>query len=108
MLSTKSGDQQARAELLCKLLAVSGEKAYLLKYGVDRDAYFIPMVPVTDAEIGEWSGTLKPAPTPVVMGPLRLLPLVLEAGCQPGAVPVAYRDPAAGGWTASVAVWRFK
>lgn len=108
MLSNKSGDQQARAELLGKFLAVTGEKAYMLKHGSDRATYFMIMIPVSDDEAAEWSKTLKIKPEVISMGKLKLVPLQLEAKAELGTIDKKLYDLDTGGWTSTVGLMRFK
>ena len=106
-LSKKSGDQQARAELLGKLLLAGGDKPYLLKHGLDRDANHLVLVPVSEEEAKQWAGPLKAPPTVITMGALKLMPLPLEAGAAIGSIEKRLYD-AANGWTATIAVARLK
>ena len=103
-----SGDQQARAELLGKLLIAIGEKPYLLKHGEKQTVYYLVMVPVKDEELPEWAKTLGAAPQVIPFGPLKLMPLPLENDLKAGSIEKRLYDPAAGGWSATVAVMRFK
>jgi len=107
-LSEASGDQQARAELLGKLLIASGEKPYLLKHGEDRSAYYLVMLPVKDDEIPEWTKNLGAAPQVITFGALKLMPLPLEKDLKAGSIEKRLYDPAGGGWSATIAVMRFK
>jgi hypothetical protein len=108
VLSNKSGDQQARAELLGKLLVAAGEKAYMLKHGSDKDTYFMIMVPVPETEAAEWAASLKRKPVVISMGKLKLIPLPLEGKAGIGSIEKTLYDPDAGGWTSTVALMRFK
>ena len=103
-----SGDQQARAELLGKLMIAIGERPYLLKHGEDKAAYYLVMVPVKDAEVPELTGALGAAPQIIPFGPLKLMPLPLEKELKAGSLEKRLYDPAAGGWSATIAVMRFK
>ena len=106
-LGTKSGDQQARTELLGKLLNAAGEPAYFLTHGTDRTSTCLILVRATDEEVKQWADTLKPAPQAIRMGPLQLVPLPLERGAALGTVDAKLYDPQ-NGWTATVAVMRFR
>jgi hypothetical protein len=67
------------------------------------------MVRVTDDEVKEWAGQLKSTPTVVPVGASKLIPLQLEKGSAVGAIDSKYYDPAPGkGWTATIAITRFK
>ena len=103
-----SGDQQARAELLGKLLIAIGEQPCLLKHGEGQAAYYLVMVPVKDAEVPEWAKILGAAPQVIPFGPLRLMPLPLEKDLPAGSLEKRLYDPTAGGWSATIAVMRFK
>jgi hypothetical protein len=107
-LSNKSGDQQARAELLASLLLSAGEKPYLLKHGQDRDAYYLVLVPISEEEAKPWAEKTKPPPVVLTLGALKLMPLQLEDGVSAGSIEPRLYDPAGGGWTATIAVRRFK
>ena len=107
-MGDKKGDQQARAELLGKLLIAIEQKPYLIKHGTGTEAYFMIALPVTDAEVKTWTEALKAAPTVISMGPLKLVTLQLEQGSAVGTVDKKYYDPADGGWTDTVSVMRFK
>ena len=107
-MSNKNGDQQARAELLGKLLVAAGEKVYMLKHGSDKDTYFMVMVPVPEAEAVEWAKSLKSKPIIINMGKLKLAPLPLEEKAVMGSVGKTLYDPDTGGWTSTVALMRFK
>ena len=108
MLSNKSGDQQARAELLGKLLVTSGEKVYMLKHGSGKEIYYMVMVPVSDEEAAEWAKTLKAKPEVINMGKLKLVPLQLEAKAEIGSIDKKLYDPDTGGWTSTAGLMRFK
>ncbi|MDD5677442.1 MAG: hypothetical protein PHW60_05545 [Kiritimatiellae bacterium] len=103
-----SGDQQARAELLAKLLVASGERPYLLKHGEGKTTYQLIMVPMKDEELPEWTKTLGSTPLVIPFGPLKLMPLPLEKNLKAGSLEKRLYDPAAGGWSATIAVMRFK
>ena len=85
-----------------------GEKVYLAKHGTGNDEYFLPMVAVTEDELKAWSAQLKPPPTAISMGQRKLLPLQLETGAAPGTLEARLYDPTVNGWTATVAISRFK
>ena len=88
MLSSKEGDEQARAELLGKLLADEGEKPYLLMHGAGRTTRCLILAPVSTEEIGVLkSGPLDP--TIITFANKILLPLQLK-----GREPVGFVDPA--------------
>jgi hypothetical protein len=106
-LGEASGDQQARAELLGKLLLAIGEKPYLLKHGEKQAVYYLVMVPVKDEEAPEWTKTLGGAPQVITFGPLKLMSLQLEKDVKPGSIEKRLYDPAVG-WSATIAVMRFK
>ena len=103
-----TGDQQARAELLGNLLIAIGERPYLLKHGEGKTAYYLIMVPVKDEEVPEWTKALGAAPQVIPFGPLKLMPLPLEKDLKAGSLEKRLYDPAAGGWSATIAVMRFK
>ena len=107
-MSEASGDQQARAELLGKLLIAIGEKPYLLKHGEKQTIYYLIMVPVKDEEAPEWTKTLGMAPQVIPIGPLKLIALPLENGLKAGSLEKRLYDPAGGGWSATIAIMRFK
>jgi hypothetical protein len=86
----------------------TGEKPYLIKHGTDRDAYFLIAVPVTEDEGLEWAKDLGRSPTVITMGRLKLLPLQVEREAAIGTIEQRLYDPTASGWTATVAVMRFK
>ena len=108
MLSNKNGDQQARAELLGKLLAAAGEKPYMLKHGSGKELYYMVMVPVSDDEAAEWNKGLKSKVTLISLGKLKLAPLQLEEKAEIGSVEKQLYDPDASGWTSTIALMRFK
>lgn len=95
-------------ELLGKLLAASGERPYLLKHGEGQAAYYLIMLPAKDEDVPEWTKTLGAAPLVIPFGPLKLMPLPLEKGLKAGSLEKRFYDPAAGGWSATIAVMRFK
>jgi hypothetical protein len=107
-LDEASGDQQARAELLGKLLIAAGEKPYLLKHGEERAAYYLMLVPVKDDEAAEWTKTAGSAPVLIAFGPLKMTPLPLEKDQKAGSIEKRFYDPATAAWTATTAVMRFK
>ena len=65
------------------------------------------MVAVTDEEVKQWTVQLKGPPTVITMGALKLMPLPLEADAAIGSVSTRLYD-AGSGWTATVAIARFK
>jgi hypothetical protein len=65
-------------------------------------------VPATREEAQQWSPSLKQPPLLIRMGARRLMPLQLEPGAQAGTLESKYYDPAGSGWSATVAVTRFK
>ena len=85
-----------------------GEQPYLLKHGEGQAAYHLVMVPVKDEEVPEWTKTLGAAPQVISFGPLKLMPLPLEKDLKAGSLEKRLYDPAAGGWSATIAVMRFK
>lgn len=103
-----SGDQQARAELLGKLLLAAGEKPYLVKHGEKQSVYYLIMVPMQDEEAPAWTKRLGGAPQVIQLGPLKLMPLQLEKDLKAGSIEKRLYDPAGGGWSATIAVMRFK
>ncbi|MDD5704786.1 MAG: hypothetical protein PHR35_02595 [Kiritimatiellae bacterium] len=107
-MGDKKADSQARAELLGQLLNAVGESSYMLVHGDGRDSKYLVMLRVTDDQLKELSASWKREPAAVAVGPLKFLPLSLEAGAQPGDVPAALYDAAAQRWTGSIAVRRFK
>ncbi|MEI6970627.1 MAG: hypothetical protein WCL44_03840 [bacterium] len=107
-LSNKSGDQKSRAELLGKLLVAAGEKPYILTHGTDRSAYFLVLAAVTEDEVKSWTSSLTNAPTIIALGPVRALPLQLEKDSPIGTISKRLYDTGGGGWTATIAITRFK
>jgi hypothetical protein len=65
-------------------------------------------VTVTEDETTQWAKDLSRPPSVITMGRHRLMPLQLEPGAAIGSIEARLHDPAAGGWTATVAVMRFK
>ena len=63
---------------------------------------------VTEDEVKQWAQELGRTPTVITMGRLKLMPLPLESDAAIGSIEARYHDPTAGGWTATVAVMRFK
>ncbi len=66
------------------------------------------MVPVTDDEARQWADLLDAAPLVIRMGALKLMPLPLEPAAGFGTIARRLYDPAGSGWTATVAVGRYK
>jgi hypothetical protein len=93
--------------LFGKLLVAAGERTYLAKHGTDRSIVCIVLVPVSDEEASSWGAELKTPVTRIAMGRLKLMPLPLDPSAALGTIDKSLYDPASG-WTATVAVCRFK
>jgi hypothetical protein len=107
-LGTKSGDQQARAELLGKLLAAAGDTPYMLCHGTGRSAYYLVMAQVAPEEAKELAAKTGAPPTVIRMGKLDLVPMQLEAGSALGSVSGKLYDAASAKWTGAVTLTPFK
>ncbi|MFW5698266.1 MAG: hypothetical protein ACOCZK_00150 [Planctomycetota bacterium] len=98
-LANRSGDQQARAELLAELLHAAGEQPVMLRHDSQRAAHFLVALEAgADAAFAEVSFTA---------GERDFIALPLGAGVQAGEMPPDLRA-ADGTWTASVAMWRYR
>lgn len=107
-LEDKSGDQQARAELLGKVLCAAGEQPYMLKHGVERDAYFIVMVPFTDLEAMKLQKETGKSPVVIKVGKRTLVALQLEADVAAGQILPTFYDAEHKRWTSTIALTRFQ
>jgi len=107
-LEDKKGDQQARAELLAKLLAASGERPFMLKHGAGEDLYFIVMLTTTDLEAGRiQKNTGKPVVT-VTAGKHTLMALQLEPELAVGELQSTYYEAKRKRWSATISLTRFQ
>ncbi len=98
-LADRTGDHQARAELLAELLHAAGEKPVMLRHDSHRAAHFLVVLETgADAAFDESSFTADGRD---------LIVLPLGEGMQPGELPSGLRT-ADGVWTASVAMWRYR
>ena len=107
MLRDKTGDQQARAEVLGKLISGIGDKSYMLQYGTGRGAYHLVLVHVSDAEIEQVAGLIGKDPVVIKMGRRSMLPLQLEEGMRPGEIEGRLYDASAKRWTGTISVTRY-
>ena len=102
MLSTRKGDQQARAEYLATLLSLNGNKPYLVRSGSGKRAYFFVLVPVTDTDIPKISSVTGTAPTVIVVGSEKYIPLDLVSKSKMGQIGKKLYDPSTGKWASSI------
>jgi hypothetical protein len=107
-LGTKSGDQQARAELLGKLLIAAGEKPLMACHGAGKEAYYLVLVQVTPEEVKELAEKSGKDPTVIRQGSFDLVALPLEPEQRPGAVAANLYDAKTGKWTKSTVITPFK
>jgi len=107
-LGAKSGDQQARAELLGKLLLAAGEKPYILRHGTGRKTYHLIMLRVVEDELEQVAALDGGRPTVVRMGPYRFIPLSLEAGGKIGGIVDRVYNTDESRWTGSVALMPYR
>ena len=107
MLSTRKGDQQARAEFLATLLSINGSKPYLVKSGSGKRTYYFVLVPVTDTDIPEISSVAGVPPTIIVVNNDKFIPLELASGSKMGQISKKLYDPASGKWASAIVPKRF-
>ena len=106
-MDDKTGDSQARAELLAELLLAVGDAPFLLTHGIGKEQVFLVMVALDEKEIAELAASVGEAPLVIRMGRLRLVPLGLGVDDKPGQVGPGLYDVEKRRWTATVAVGRY-
>ena len=94
--------------MLGKLLAASGEKAYLLRHGTDRSARHLILIRHSDKEAKALATATGVEPEAARVAGFRFIALPLEAGAKIGSVDEKLYDPSKGQWTATIAVMRFR
>ncbi len=99
MLSTKQGDQRARAELLGRLLLAIEEKPSWARVGSGRAEYRMIMIPVADEKDRDM---LKNFPEgeakTIVIDGKAFIPLPLESEVKAGGLPEKVYDNEEGEW----------
>jgi hypothetical protein len=107
-LATTRGDQQARAELLGKLLQAAGQNPYMLRHGTGRAGYHLILLKLKQ-EAREALAQASGAPIPGVrVGGMTFVALPLEKDARAGQVPAQRYNAETGTWTATIAISRFR
>jgi hypothetical protein len=106
-LGDKKGDQQARAELLGKLLAAIGEKPYMLCHGTGRNAHYLLLLRVPDVDVNKLSAAAGKNIMPVHANDGVFVALSLERGATVGTFGKQYNAEKKT-WTDAIAVTPFK
>ena len=89
------------------MLSSIGRKPSMLRHGTGREAWYLVVLKVTDADMQAYTKVLGAAPPTVKVGPFRYLALPLEKDAVPGKVDEKYCS-AEGRWTSTIAVSRFE
>ena len=108
MLGDKKGDQQARVELLGRLLIEAGETPYWARVGTGKATYCLVLIRVTGKDREMLKAFPGGAPKTIKVATAEFLPLSLEPGAKIGDLPEAAYDPATGRWQASMSLTRFQ
>ncbi|HIJ58078.1 MAG TPA: hypothetical protein HPP41_00215 [Deltaproteobacteria bacterium] len=108
MLRNKIGDQQARVEVLGKLLIAVGEKPFLLRYGTGKESYYMVMLRLSPEDIERLAKQTGKKTTLVSFGKMKLLPLQLEKNLSPGEIEKKFYDPAEEHWTGTIELTQYK
>lgn len=108
MLRNKIGDQQARVEVLGKLLIAAGEKPFLLQYGTGKESYYMVMLQLSPEDTEQLAKQTGKSATLVSFDKMKLLPLQVEKDLSPGEIEKKFYDPAEKHWTGTIELTRYK
>ena len=90
-LAEKSGDSQARAELLTEMLTAAKMKVYTLQYGSRRSFRCLTVLQAEDSHLQELESALKEKPKAFTIGSDKYLSLPLN-GDKIGELPTKIFD----------------